>query len=141
MTHMQVLCSRLDPSGAVVVVRLPDAAAFYATYLDDGSTRNITAHTANLLLTAALDRIEKANDPPLDTDDVEAVTVAYASRLSTLEVPSFTWLNAPAGEAGDFGSDDVLELLAQGLSVELTAAVAFETAATEIPDDASSLDS
>lgn len=130
--RMRTLVSRLDRSGFLVIARLPNGAAIAGTFADDGTTRDLTAHAANLVLSGALDRVEaSASGRPDPREEVDAVSVRYLEPATMpgemREAASFTWANPGNGQSGDFQPGEVLPLLARGLNVELTAAVAAES--------------
>lgn len=127
---MRTLISNVRPSGHFVIVRLPEGATFRARYADDPEPRDITALVTELLLTGALDVLEaRASERPAPVDAVEAVTVFYSEPGlpgQVREPASFTWVHGPTREGGDFGPHEVLDLIARGVTVELTAGVARE---------------
>lgn len=133
---MRVLFSSVRPTGHVAVVRLPDGAAFVARFLDDGTDRDVTGAVADLLLSGALDAAQASADGrPEPAETVEVVQVHYTEPLlpgQAREGGSFSWLHLPTGEAEDFDPQQVLRLVARGISVELTAGVAAEAA--DVPD-------
>lgn len=137
---MRTLVSRLAPSGFLVLARVPDGAAVLATFVDDGQERDLTEHVADLLLSGALDRLEATQTGrPDPAETVEAVTVRYlepAPAPGALREPaSFSWAGtAPGVGAGDFDPSEVLPLLVRGLTVEITAAVAHESAQAALAD-------
>jgi hypothetical protein len=128
-----------------VLIRLPEGALFLGQYADDGSVRDLTEFAANLLLAGALDAQEAAADGRPEPEElVEAARLRFMAQPAELgaphEEPSFTWAHLPTGEAGDFPLEQVVDLISRGLSVELTAAVAAETAHEEMPDSPAALD-
>lgn len=142
---MHTLISAPRPTGHLAVVRLPQGAKFTAVYVDDdpGQAREITALVAELILSGALNAMEvRASAPPAPAEEVEAVTVSYSEPLLPGQVrgaASFTWVHAPSGKGGDFEPHEVLSLIARGIAVELTAAVAAEAAQGSVPDTAEEL--
>lgn len=142
---MRVLLSSPRPTGHLAVVRLPHGARFTARYVDDAADRerDITALVADLLLSGALDRAQATSeDRPEPAQSVEVAVVSYSEPLLPGQVraaSSFTWTHVPSRTGGDFGAEEVLDLIARGIGVELTAGVAAEVAAEATPQDASSI--
>jgi hypothetical protein len=141
---MRVLVSAVRPSGHLVVLRLPEAAAFLAEFDDDGSCRDISELAPELLLTGALDALEAGQSGrPEPAETVQAANVHYSEDGLPGEVTSpasFSWLHLPSGTGGDFPPADVLSLLARGIGVEVTAGVAAEAASGEVPNDPGDLE-
>lgn len=141
---MIVLSSRVS-SGHLMLVRLPDGASFTAHYADDHSTRDITAAAADLLLSGALDFLERAEagQPPAPQETVDVAEVSYLEPLPAPGVQrppaSFSLIDTRSAQACDVDPARVMGLLVAGMAVEVTAAVAAQESGS-IPDDPAELD-
>jgi hypothetical protein len=131
---MRLLLSRAE-HGHHVFVRIVDGVRVVGHFDDDGSERDITEWTANLILSGLAAQHEVRAG--LRGEPTETVEIAKV-RLDGSEDGFIGWfLHLETGTVIEFGWHDAAELVGIGIAEEITAAVASDI---DVPDTAEGID-
>lgn len=139
VTAMRTVISRTDTTGYFVLARIPEGAAFVARMADTGEERDVTDAACDLVLTAALETLHSGQDEPAPAEQVDVAHLRYQAPLAVgalTDGGSFHIARAGAREAFEVPGEQVLPLLARGVALAITAAVAADI---EVPADAADL--
>ena len=133
---MTWMVSSPTADGSVLLVNLPQGASVHATFSDTGEERDITAWAADLILIGLAMRSTRAGWG--DSIEVDKIQVASVELIGADDF-DVVFAHPPSGVTATYGWFDGAELLAEGISEQLTAAVAGDIA--EVPGDASGIES
>lgn len=133
---MKLLLSSPNPQGYTVLVELAEEAEIEVTFTDDMKQRLITQWVPDLIL-VGLNHLYRTKNSlegaPADQIEVGRVSILNANEA---DVRGF-FLHPDSGTAKCFLWDEMMPLLASGISEQITTGTAEEAA--HAPDDLSSL--
>ena len=127
---MTWMVSSPTADGSVLLVNLADGASVHATFADTGEQRDITAWVPDLMLIGLATRSARTGWG--DSIEVDRVQVASVELLGAEDF-DVVFAHPPTGVTATYHWIDGAELLAEGISEQLTAAVAADIA--EVPAD------
>jgi len=133
---MNWMVSSPTADGSVLLVNLPQGASVHATFSDTGEERDITAWAADLILIGLAMRSTRAGWG--DTIEVDKIQVASVELIGAEDF-EVVFAHPPSGVTATYRWLDGAELLAEGISEQLTAAVAADIA--KAPDDTAGIES
>ena len=133
---MTWLVSSPTGDGSVLLVKLPQGASVHAKFVDTGEVRDITAWSADLILIGLAMRSKRAGWG--DSIEVEKIQVASVELIGAEEF-EVVFAHPPTGVTATYQWLDGAELLAEGISEQLTSAVAADIAV--VPEYASDVES
>lgn len=126
---MSWMVSSPTADGSVLLVNLPEGAAIHAMFEDTGEERDITAWAADLMLIGLATRSTRTGWG--DSIEVDRVQVANVSLIGADDF-EVVFAHPTTGITATYHWVDGAELLAEGISEQLTAAVA--TGLVQVPD-------
>lgn len=132
---MTWMVSSPTADGSVLLVNLTEGATVHATFADTGEQRDITAWVPDLMLIGLATRSARTGWG--DSIEVERVQVASVELLGAEDF-DVVFAHPPTGVTATYHWIDGAELLAEGISEQLTAAVVADIA--EVPADTSALE-
>lgn len=134
VVRMSWMVSSPTADGSVMLLRLPEGAKVHATFLDTEEDRDITDWAADLMLIGLAARTARTGWG--DSLEVERVQVANVTLLGADDFEAI-FAHPNSGVTATYGWSEGSELLAEGVSEQITSAVAADVAA--VPESAPEL--
>jgi len=132
---MTWMVSSPTADGSVLLVNLTEGVSVHATFADTGEQRDITAWVPDLMLIGLATRSARTGWG--DSIEVDRVQVASVELIGAEDF-DVVFAHPPTGVTATYHWIDGAELLAEGISEQLTAAIAADIA--EVPADTSALE-
>lgn len=132
--NVHLIISGCAPDGSVVVIRCPIATKLMVTFDDDNSIRDHTSWMADF---AMIGWYHYAAETPAPHDGVEVAHLAFEGvELSEVEA---WWILPSSGRAHGCNSEQLLQHIARGISIQIAEAVASEILdKSPVPEDPNS---
>jgi hypothetical protein len=121
-----------NDEGHVLIARISPGTRVVVTYDDTHEPQDITEWVADLALVGMAVQYERNTNQTLPPTNI--VKMGRVSVVGAGEPPTFLYAHPLTGTASEYGWAVAAEVVALGVARQITAGVAFEVAAEELPD-------